>query len=63
MQAVAFSAGWYLPASHRAQTLRRELAAIVPGAHAAGAVAPAAHAEPAGHATQSLCECPPDDPR
>ncbi len=54
MQAVAFSAGWYLPASQRLQTLSLLAAAIVPGLHAVGAVARSKQWLPAGQSTHAV---------
>ena len=63
MHDVSPLASWYFPAEHRAHTLTRSLGVMVPGAQTAGAVAPAAHADPAGQSVQSLWAVPPDEPR
>ena len=47
-----------LPASHAAHEALPAEAAMLPAAHALATVAPAAHAEPAGHVMQSAAALP-----
>ena len=59
IQAVSPLDDWNLPAAHAAQMLWPVLAVMVPGSHSMAAVAPVAHADPAGHCVQSLCAVAP----
>lgn len=55
VQAVAPLVAMYSPPAHGKHDGWPVVALIVPGEHGAGAVEPAAHAEPAGQSVQSVC--------
>ena len=59
MQAVAPSAAWKVPALHRKQVLVAAEGATLPGAHADGNLAPAAHEWPGGHVRHSSSDVSP----
>ena len=58
-QAVAPSADWYEPASHRLHIAVPPLGATLPGAQTVGATEPARHALPARHGMQPSAEARP----
>jgi hypothetical protein len=63
VHAVCPNALWYLPASQALHTPSPSADVTVPGPHGVWLVAPVGHAEPAGHAAQSLCAVAPVEAR